>query len=79
MKKFIKKVFNKFLSLNNLCSRWCVRLKRQYRIKKFNQQGRKIIEIGGGKFPMSTRNLNIDVLDYHTVDILENIIMISDV
>jgi len=70
MIKIFSKIINKFFSLNNPISRYSVRLKRYYRIRKFQKRKRKIIEVGGGKYPLDKENLNIDINDYHTVDLV---------
>ena len=74
MIKIFSKIVNKFLSLNNPVSRYIVRLKRYYRIRKFQKRKRKIIEVGGGKYPLDKENLNIDISAYHAVDLVTDLL-----
>ncbi len=57
---------------NNL-SKFGVRIRRNYKIKKFNNSDYKVIEICGGKNPLEKNNLNIDVMDHPLVDLVSNV------
>jgi predicted SAM-dependent methyltransferase len=73
--KYVNKLTSKFFSLDTPPSRYAVRLKRKYRIKKFYQEKHKTIEVGGGKTPPYKGALNVDLLDYHTVDIIADLLL----
>lgn len=68
------KLLNKLLRRKNAATRFFVKLKRQYRIKKLTSNNQFRLEISGGSMPLSDLNLNIDILDDPAVDIVTNLL-----
>lgn len=69
----IRKIISVFLSRNNYISRYSLKLKRKYRVRYFNRRQEKVLEICGGKSPLSTDNLNVDIVDHPSVDVLADL------
>lgn len=51
-------------------ARYLVRLKRRHRIRSFENSDHRVLEIGGGRNPLSTHNMNVDAWDAPEVDIV---------
>ncbi|MBI5370017.1 methyltransferase domain-containing protein [Candidatus Uhrbacteria bacterium] len=76
MKKFftvLKKSLLSILASKNPISRNVVRLKRTYKLRMFQNEEKKVLEICGGKHPLNPKYLNVDILDYPTVDVVTNL------
>lgn len=71
---FVKNALLRVLAAQNPVSRKTVRLKRAYRIAKFNKGTKKRLEICGGIRPLNHEAINVDILDYPTVDVVADII-----
>ncbi len=69
-----KKVLNRFLSSSNTLARYSVKVRRNYRIKKFWDRDKQIVELGGGRYPINKENLNVDVLNHYTTDIVADML-----
>jgi SAM-dependent methyltransferase len=67
---FFDKILGKLVLPLRVPGRYLVRLKRQYRIKRFEREGVRAIEIGGGRYPIASRNINLDGLDAPEVDVV---------
>lgn len=71
--KRIRRIFLRVLASKNPISRNVVQLKRHYRLKSFQKNQTKILEICGGKTPLQPDYLNVDILDWPTVDVLADL------
>jgi predicted SAM-dependent methyltransferase len=69
----IRKILGGFLSRDNHVSRYSLKLKREYRVRSFNRHREKVLEICGGRTPLSPDNLNVDIVDHPTVDVIADI------
>lgn len=67
---FLNKVLGKLVLPGGMPGRYSVRLKRNYRLRKFESSQNKTLEIGGGRFPLSSDHLNVDGLDAPEVDVV---------
>ena len=70
----ISKVIRAFYRGNNPLSRFAITLKREYRVKEWQGKEEKVLEISGGRRPLSTEYLNVDVDNQPEVDVLANLL-----
>jgi predicted SAM-dependent methyltransferase len=70
----LKKIVRKVLNSDNSLSRFSVTLLRDYRVKKFNDKGYKVLEVSGGSMPLSKEYLNIDISEASEVDLVTNLL-----
>ena len=69
----IRRIFLRVLASKNPVSRNVIQLKRHYRLKSFQKNQTKILEICGGKTPLQLDYLNVDILDWPTIDVLADL------
>ncbi len=70
----IKTLMIRLLGAQNAVSRNAVRLRRAYKMLITMHKGKKMLEICGGKKPLSNTFINVDILDYPTVDVVADIL-----
>jgi len=70
----ISKLMRAFFKQNNSLSRFAITLKRNYRVAQYNKKDFKILEISGGRRPLSHDYLNVDVADEPEVDVLADLL-----
>lgn len=62
-----------FYKTNPKIYRQAARLNRQYRLSQYLKNNQKILEISGGRMPLSNEYLNVDILDAPEVDVVTDI------
>lgn len=70
---WIKNGTLRLLASKNPVARNVVKLKRAFRLKIFETKEKKILEICGGRNPLSTDHINVDILDYPSVDVVADL------
>jgi len=73
LQKKLKNAWLRLLASKNPISRNLVALKRNYRLMKYQNNNNVTLEICGGKRPLEKHAINVDVLDYPTVDVLADL------
>lgn len=73
MNSLISRVVNKLLRSSLPPARYAVKLKRKYKLKLFEKEENKVLEICGGIAPLDSKNLNVDILDDPKVDVIANL------
>lgn len=66
------KILGKLILPLRAPARFGVRLKRKHRIRRFEKSARRSLEIGGGRYPLSSHRINVDGLDAPEVDVVHN-------
>src|SRR3989338_4780536 len=70
----MKKVYRNVMRLDNSLSRFGIRIVRNYRIWRFEKQNYKVLEISGGRRPLSKAYLNVDASTEPEVDVVTNLV-----
>lgn len=68
------KIVRAFYKQNNPLGRFAITLKRDYRVAQFKSKGIKILEISGGRRPLSSEYLNVDIANEPEVDLIASLL-----
>ncbi|MDD5438196.1 MAG: methyltransferase domain-containing protein [Patescibacteria group bacterium] len=69
----LNKLLKLFFKTNRTIYRQAARLNRKYRLSRYQKGDQKILEISGGRMPLSDDYLNVDILDAPEVDVVTDI------